>query len=155
MRKFTERFLIERGQPTEVIDMIKSTIQFSENNLQSIDSILLDFKTHTENSQTFFFKNQFATVTPEKIELKPYREYKNYVWKDKILETNIHAEKPFFETYKDDAGNDRVNILRNDCQYMNYLVNASRVFWRKELELPLKTKRMKKKRNTMLQTVST
>lgn len=145
MRKFTERFLIDRGQPTEVIDMIKSTIQFSENNLQSIDSILLDFKTHTENSQTFFFKNQFATVTPEKIELKPYREYKNYVWKDKILDANILAEKPFFETYKNPEGDDRVKILRNDCQYMNYLINGSRMFWRKELELPFENKSAEEK----------
>lgn len=146
IRKFVERDLIEKGQPTEVIDVIKSTIQFTENNLQSIDSIELNFKTHTEDSQTFFFKNMIATINADGIEYKPYREYKNYVWRENILETTIQkSEKPFFEPYKDEKGNDRVKILRTDCQFMNYLINGSRMSWRKELELPFEHNSEEKK----------
>ena len=146
IRKFVERDLIEKGQPTEVIDMIKSTIQFTENNLLSIDSIELDFKAHTENSQTFFFKNQFATITPDGIEYKNYREYKNYVWRENILDATIQKnDKPYFEPYKDNKGNDRVKILRTDCQYMNFLINGSRMYWRKELELPFEHNSEEKK----------
>ncbi len=134
IRKFCEKYLIAKGQPVEVIDLIKSTTQFTDKNLMSIDHIELDFNTYTSDSQTFYFKNQFAIVTAESIELKAYNKLKNYVWNDKIINHTILQEKPFFEHYKDANGNDRVKILRNDCEYQNFLINTSRVYWRKELE---------------------
>ena len=74
IRKFCERYLIDKGQPVEVIDLIKSTTQFTDKNLMSLDPIVLDFKTYTSDSQTLYFKNQFATVTANGIELKPYNK---------------------------------------------------------------------------------
>jgi hypothetical protein len=134
IRKFCESYLIEKGQPIEVIDLIKSTTQFTDKNLMSIDPIVLDFKTYTPDSQTFYFKNQFATITADGIELKAYNKLNSYVWNDKIINHNILIEKPYFEYYKDKNGIDRVKILRTDCEYQNFLINTSRIYWRKELE---------------------
>ncbi|PKB18362.1 hypothetical protein [Flavobacterium sp. 5] len=136
IRKFSEMYLIEKGQPIEVIDLIKNTDQFNETKLLSMDKIVLDFKNFTEETQTFFFNNQFATISKEGIELKPYKDLKNYVWDYRIVDKTIFAEKQSFRHYKDEAGNDRVEILQQDCDYMNYLINGSRMYWRKELEEP-------------------
>lgn len=134
IRKFCEKYLIDKGQPVEVIDLIKSTTQFTDKNLMSIDPIVLDFKTYTADSQTFYFKNQFATITADAIELKAYNKCTSYVWNDKIINHNVLQEKPYFEYYKDENGIDRVKILRSDCEYQNFLINTSRIYWRKELE---------------------
>ena len=136
IRKFSEIYLIEKGQPIEVIDLIKNTEQFNEPKLLSMDKIVLDFKNFDEESQTFFFKNQFATITKDGIVLKPYKNLKNQVWDYRIVDKNIFAETPHFRHYKDETGNDRVEILRHDCDFMNYLINGSRMYWRKELEEP-------------------
>ena len=135
IRKFCEKYLIDKGQPVEVIDLIKSTTQFTDKNLMSLDPIVLDFKNYTSDSQTFYFKNVFATVTANGVELNPYRKLNSHVWYNKIIDHNILPEKPFFEYYKDDKGNDRIRIIRTDCEYMNFLINTSRVFWRKDLEV--------------------
>ena len=136
IRKFCERYLIDKGQSTNVIDQIKTTVQFTDKNLLGLDDIVLDFRNYTVNSQTFFFKNLYANVTAEAIELKQYKYYNRFVWSDAILDTNVFLETPFFKHTNDDAGNDRVEIIRTDCDYMNFLINGSRVFWRKELEEP-------------------
>ena len=134
IRKFCEKYLIEKGQPVEVIDLIKSTTQFTDKNLMSLDSIRLNFKNHTSDSQLFFFQNQFVKVTADEIVLQPYKNCEAFVWSDKINNHTILPEKPFFEYYKDENNNDRVKILRTDCEYQNFLINTSRVYWRKELE---------------------
>jgi len=136
IRKFCERYLIAKGQTTEVIDLIKSTVQFTDKNLMGLDDIVLDFRNYTMRSQTFFFNNLFATVTAEKIDLQPYKKYENYVWNDAKLKNNILPENPFFQHYKDEQGEDKIKILRSDCEFMNFLINTSRMYWRKELEEP-------------------
>lgn len=49
-----------------------------------------------------------------------------------IDSSKITIEKDkFFEIKKDETGNWELKILRKDCDFMNYLVNASRVNWKR------------------------
>jgi hypothetical protein len=145
IRKFCERYLIAKGQTVEVIDLMKSAVQFSDKNLLGIDSIELDFTNNTIDTQCFFFKNLYAKVTAEKIEIKPYRTFENFVWKNSILQNDIFLENPFFKYYKNEAGEHKVEILRTDCEYMNFIINTSRIFWRDELEKPFAPNQEKEK----------
>lgn len=145
IRKFCERYLIAKGQNIDVIDAVKNSVQFSDKNLLGLDDIVLDFRNYTMNSQTFFFNNLFAKVTAEKIDLEPYKNYKNSVWSDSKLSHDIMPESPFFKHTIDEEGNDRVKILRDDCEFMNFLINTSRIFWRKELEEPFTEAQQKEK----------
>ena len=145
IKKFTERYLINKGENIAVLDCIKNSVQFNDKNLLGLDEIVLDFRNYTMTSQTFFYKNLYANVTAEKIELKPYKDYNNYVWNDAILQNDISPEKPFFKHTIDENGTDKVEILRSDCEYMNYLINTSRMFWRKELEQPFNENKTEEK----------
>lgn len=145
IRKFCERYLIAKGQSIDVIDLIKSTVQFNDKNLLGIDSIELDFTKYTDDSQCFFYKNLYAKVTANEIVLKPYKTFDNFVWKNSILQTDVFLENPFFRYYKNEAGENKVEILRNNCEYMNFLINTSRVFWRDELETPFAPNQDKEK----------
>lgn len=133
IRKFCLDYIREKGQPVQVLDLILSTTFLNENNLMGLSPIELDFKNHTSNEQYYFFKNIIAKVTSDKIDLIQHGKFTNYVWANSVLDFNLTSENPFFKITNSDDGAD-IEILRNDCMYFNYLINASRVFWRKELE---------------------
>jgi hypothetical protein len=134
IRRFCLAYVREKGQPLDVSNKILSTPYLNENHLSGLEDIKLDFTNFDANSQYFFFNNQVAKITPEKVEFQKHGLFENYAWNKQIIQHNIVATKPFFEYYKDDLGNDRINLLSKSCEYMNYLVNASRTFWKKELE---------------------
>lgn len=134
IRNFCERYLILLGQKLDIVNLISRAVEFNEKNLLGIASIKLDFKKHTDTSQSFFFKNTYANVTAEKIELISYKKLDKYVWDHAILQNDVFLENPYFKHTRDKEGNNKVEILRTDCEYMNFLINTSRVFWRKELE---------------------
>lgn len=135
IKKFCERYMIDKGQPVEVINLIKNTTQFTDKNLLGLDPIVLDFKNFTSETQKFYFKNQFAVVSADGIELKPYSKLDSHVWENKIVDYTIFEEKPFFDYSLNEAGAYELKILRTDAEYMNFLINTSRMSWRKELEL--------------------
>lgn len=138
IRKFCENYLKNKGQKLEVLNLVKSSPYFNENYLISLDNIKLDFKNFDAETQYFFFKNQVAKITADGIELKKYGNVENYTWDKAIISHTVTPEKPIFEYYKDDLGNDRVRILRKDCEFQSFLINGSRTYWRKELEDPFK-----------------
>jgi hypothetical protein len=134
IRRFCLAYVKEKGQHLDVANMVLSTPYFNENHLFGLEDIKLNFQNFDAETQYFFFKNQVAKITSNGIELKKHGDFENHAWDKQIIKHTIFAETPFFEYVKDELGNDRVNILRNDCQYMNYLINASRTYWRAELE---------------------
>lgn len=138
IRKFCEKYLIEKGENIKVIDLIKSTTQFTDKNLLSLDNCEIDTKNYSHSGQSFFFKNVFCHVTADDIVLKPYKEYDKLVWSENIIKHNIIKTNSFFEHYVDEKGNNRVNIINHESQFSNYLINGSRVFWRKEIEENIK-----------------
>lgn len=145
IRKFCENYLKNKGQKLEVLNLIKSSPYFNENYLISLDNVQLDFKNYDADTQYFFFQNQVAKITAESIDFKKHGEADNYTWNKSIINHLVAPEQPFFEYCKDDSGRNRVKILREDCQYMKYLINGSRTFWRKELEEPFKNELEKQK----------
>lgn len=134
IRRFCLAYVKEKGQTLEVANLMLSTPYFNENHLQGLEDIKLNFKNHDANTQYFFFRNQVAKVTADGIKLEKHGNFENFAWNKQIVEHTIFPEAPFFQHKKDELGNDRIDLLRADCEYMNYLVNASRIYWRKELE---------------------
>ena len=136
IRTFAKQFLREKGQPIEVLELISMSTVFNENNLVGLKAVQLDFTNHTPESQFFFFKNNVAEITANEIKFHKHGKFANYVWEQSVKHHNILPEKPFFEIEKNEAGQPKIKILRNDSEYLNYLCNVSRIFWRKELEEP-------------------
>jgi len=134
IRRFCLSYVKGKGQNLDVANLVLSTPFFNENHLQGLEDVKLNFRSHDANTQYFFFENQVAKVQPDAISFVPHGSFENYAWNKQIIKHTIIKETPFFEYKKDDLGNDRIAILREDCNYMNYLINASRTYWRKELE---------------------
>ena len=134
IKKFCEKYMINKGQPIEVINLIKNTTQFTDKNLLGLDSIVLNIKNFTADSQKFYFKNQFATVTANEIKLQPYSKLDTHIWNNKLINYNVLEEKPFFSYAADENGLMKLQLLRNDCEFMNFLINTSRMNWKREFE---------------------
>lgn len=136
IRRFCLNYIKEKGQKIDIANLVLSTPYFNENHLMGLSDISLSFKNYDSENQFFFFKNQVVKISSAGVELKKHGTADNYTWNKSIIDHNILPEEKFFEYKKDDLGRDRVTILRQDCDYQNYLINGSRVFWRKDLEEP-------------------
>ena len=140
-------------QPIEIQNLIIDSPKCNPSALENVDTVELDFTAHTPDSQYFFFKNGTAKVTGHGIEF--FRRDDNtslpfYVWDTHIIQHDFRKLDSMFtlELRQDDAdGSDTttsdtptptkfwtVKANGNTSNVMGYLINSSRLYWRKEIE---------------------
>ena len=105
----------------------KKTTSALMDDLRPID---LSFKKSTPDSRTFFFRNCALRVTADDITPIHRNDISTYTWDTAICPHNFYRAQPAF-TYKDgkilNLGNTKSNVLK-------VFINASRIYWREELE---------------------
>lgn len=139
IRSFCENYLKEKGKGLDVINMVKASPYFGKEKLEGLDRIKLNFNNKVAESQTFFFENTVVNVSEKDINFK-YENKTINAFEKSIINKNVIKEDIFFELYKDENGNNRAKINYDNCDFLNFLIQGSRVFWKKELESPfLKT----------------
>ena len=134
IRRFCVNYLKDKGADLSKINLIKSSRAFSVNELKNIDTTPLDFTNYNSNTQFFYFKNGIVAVTDKGVEFSTQNIENKHVWQHKVVGKIFKKQSSYFEYYKDEAGNNRVKFTENNCDFMNYIINGSRVFWRKEIE---------------------
>ncbi len=133
IRNFCEEYLKEKGCNLDLINLVKSSNYFGKDKLEGLGRIKLNFKNCGRDYQLFYFNNLVAKVTADNIDVN-HKANNVYAFDKSIVSHDIFKEDKLFEYYQDANGNNRVNILYNNCEYMNFIINTSRVFWRKDLE---------------------
>lgn len=137
IRNFCEEYLKEKGCNLDLINLIKSSNYFGKEKLEGLGRIKLNFKNCGRDYQLFFFKNLVAKVSATDINVN-YKTSNVHAFDKSIVSHDIFKEDKLFEYYQDTDGNNRVHIHYKNCEYMNFIINTSRVCWRKDLELPYK-----------------
>lgn len=134
VRQFCADFLIRKGTTHQILRMVKSCNALRSSDLSEVPVFPqeMNFSDATENEQLFFFENAIVQVTAEKIGIVNQQNIKNYVWDRSIIKRQFRAKNPLFEVYTDENQQRRVRILENQCDFMNFVINTSRVFWEKE-----------------------
>lgn len=154
IKDFFNRFLDEKQReqgrrhfPDDLLNMLLSTEAISDKKLVNIENREFDFTDYTPKSQYFFFDSYTLKVTEDNIE-KITKGYSRFVKEEDIINNtikevakfNLDSSKitiekdKFFEIKKDETGNWELEILRKDCDFMNFLINASRVNWKSEIK---------------------
>lgn len=133
IESFVHQFLKDRQLPIELRDLIYSK-NLSDSALKKLDSLDIEFSSAESNAQYFFFENAVLKITADAIEQKKRGDVDRFIWDNKLLKHVVHAEDTPFEIKKDIHGNDDITIKETDNWFLNYLINGSRVHWRKELE---------------------
>ncbi len=139
IRKFCIEYLKDKGACLDKINLIKRARAFSVNELKNIDGIDIDFKNCNAVSQLFYFNNGIVKIAADNIAFSTQNTSDSYVWSHKVVNKNFITQKNYFEYYKDGSGRNRVKIEDTSCDFMAYLINGSRVHWRKEIEEPFDT----------------
>jgi len=133
IEEFVHRFLKDRQMPIELRDLLY-TQSLNSNSLNKLDAFQIKFKSAEKDAQYMFFENAVLKITATEIERKKRGNVDLFIWDKKMLKHNITIEKPQFKITKDVHGNEDIQILKKDNMFFNYLINASRIHWRKELE---------------------
>ena len=149
IRAFVRRWASGEGntQHHDVRNLILNTPRLSPMALEALQEIELDFTSYTPNSQLFFFENGTAKVTADDIEWFPSKQnnFDGYVWDDNVVGHRFEKKPPMFDIniVEDENGDFTYDIDIKDCRsssFFGYLINSSRIYWRKEMEYPFESR---------------
>lgn len=139
LSNFPGEWLRRKRKPISLLNATHRSSQLSEKSLSKLDKKEIDFKDCSYTHQLMFFENKIWRITKEGISEMDYADGTDiYVWKDKIIPHNVKvASSPAFRISHDGTRYD-IEILKNDNHFLNYLINTSRVHWRKCGDTPFK-----------------
>lgn len=136
---FLKKFTRERFLPVEIRNLILDSPRTSEASLSQLDEIDLDFTNYTATSQYLFFKDCSWEVTKDGI--TPHEGMlpnNRFVWDNNVIPHKVKVLPPMFTIAQMDdlEGNPVFDIAVGEHRscFFNYLINTSRLYWRKELE---------------------
>lgn len=140
-----QRNLGERIIPNALRNMIYNSTKMAESSLVNLPTIHPDFTDFGKRHQLLFFKNQIWKVTAKGVFSEKTNKVQENVWVDdlidqkiirkyghKINDRKIFIDSPYFTIWKDKENNWDIRIDAADCDFLNYLINTSRVHWAKE-----------------------
>jgi hypothetical protein len=140
IENFVHEFLEERGMSPDLRDYVYKSPQLGDRSLSKLPKLTIDFTDADRDTQYWFFNKKVWKITAEEITEYKQGEVDKFVWEDKIIDFEIRLEDPHFDIHKDESGNYDIKINVDDNMFLNYLINTSRVHWRKELEDYFETK---------------
>jgi len=140
-RKFLLRWVEEQKLPREVTNLLLASRKVSDAAMENLREINPDFTSFDEKTQWFFFQNGSVKVTGNSIDF--YKRGTSAgdaacaVWEDNVVAHDFRKLPPMFEiTSEEENGKTtwKVNVLDTTSPFFGYLINTSRIYWRKELE---------------------
>jgi len=138
IKGFLIRFCEENYLPNEILELVLNTTRLSEAVLQGLKPIELNFTDYELDAQYLFFTNKVWKVTKNEIAESIPESSVRYVWEDEVIDHKVRKSDDFFEIKVDMPRNIYdISIYNTQSKYFKYLINASRIYWRKELETAL------------------
>lgn len=131
---FVHNFLAERGESPDLRDYVYNSPRLTEKSFSNLPALDIDFTNSTKHVQYMFFSRKIFKITAQEIIELRHGDIDNYIWEDKVIDFNIRKDEPHFKVSNDQDGNMDIEILRGDNMYFNFLINASRIHWKQELE---------------------
>jgi hypothetical protein len=128
---------LEKGyHDLELREAMANTSKLNESSLSRLKMVDIDFTDFTPKSQFIFFKNKTVEVTPSEIIYHRPGNVDKYVWEDDVHQHSLDPvkEPPFIITQDPELKTYDIEIKDTKCPFFRYLVQTSRLHWRKELE---------------------
>lgn len=145
IREFVIQWVRDRYEDRDILNLVLNSMKLSPAALESLPEVNLDFSSYTQSSQLFFFPDQTVEVLKSTaLNDDGFRSYRpgqdslhNYVWEENVINHKFKRLEPMFKvTRSDEAKPDAfdIEILNTDSHFFGYLINSSRIHWRKEME---------------------
>lgn len=142
LRRFVIQWAEDHFLSLPVRNAIRNSPRLSDSVLDNLREVDLDFTSFTPTRQLFFFPKKVVEVTPEGIVEHSGAEgtISHYVWDGNVVSHPFKLLEPMFRitrTPSADGGPDHFDIEVagpvKSCIW-GYVINSSRVHWRKEME---------------------
>lgn len=133
-------FVRERFLQREIRNLVKNSQRLGAASLEKLDRVKLDFTNCTKQSQYMFFPKDTWRITGDGITSFPSKtgDGSRYVWNTNVLQHKVSVLPPMFECkITEDAEGTLhydIDVKEHESNMFRYIINTSRVHWRKELE---------------------
>ena len=119
--------------------------------LSALPEISLDFSAATSDSQYVYYRNGVVSVTGNTITFKRWKEARidAYCWREKVIDHDYRELPDMFHItrrteidgtparYSDGQPAYDIEVVdAKASHYFSFLINSSRLYWRKEMETP-------------------
>ncbi|MGB5942087.1 MAG: primase-helicase family protein [Leeuwenhoekiella sp.] len=113
-------------------EFVMKTPQINLSQTKKIAKVKFDFADHhSKNHQYFFFRNIIWKVTPDGVKTINYGKADTNVLENKVIDRVANYSKDKIFNITKENGRYDIEILAKDNEFLNYLINTSRVHWRK------------------------
>ena len=132
LRTFSASRFLDKG----IRNLLLNSPRLGESSLAYLDEVDLDFTDCTPDSQLLFFDNETWCVTKQGISVsKGLTTDNKFVWADKVVPHRVKVLDPLFKAeYRPDTGDYDLQVLSAESPFFDYIINTSRMYWRRELE---------------------
>ncbi len=134
IKAFLIRFCEERYLPNDVLELLLNTNRLGEGTLTGLKQISLDFCDYDHDAQYLFFQNKTWKVNANDIIESRPGEFERYVWEDEVIPHNVRKTDEFFKIIPRPESQYDIEVYNTNSKFFAYLINASRIHWREELE---------------------
>ncbi len=141
IREFVHQWTITTTRPRELRNLVLSTPTLSAASLEALREVDPDFTNYTERSQFFYFPKFSVEINGREMIKHDNRSATSgrYVWEENVIDHNISLRPDMFEIthpeYSYESEDFDISIKPgHGSNYFHYLINSSRIHWRKELE---------------------
>lgn len=138
IKNYIHQFLQDRKMDVELRNTFYKSTQLSVSSLSNLPEIEIDFTDFNKTEQYLFFKNATWCVTKEGIQQYKPGAVEKYVWDDEVIKHDAKLlDAPFVIAQNPETGEYNIEIKDSESLFFKYLINTSRVHWKKELEIEL------------------
>lgn len=141
VRRFVREWSEERCLPENIRNLIVNSMKFSETSLENLKEVELDFSSSTDNTQLMYFNRKTVEVTPTEIIIHQQGDtsFNRFVWQENVLPYEFSLLQDFFSVSRkdNDEGVPVFDIAVHNSTaspVFGYVINSSRLHWRKEME---------------------
>lgn len=155
IKDFFRNFLLEKQDqlgvreiPYALLNMLITSQKITDGHLANMHNRTLDFNDFTPTNQLFFLGDKIIDISAQ--EIKEQNVFKNYVLESQIINNlikeeteheitsreikNFKIDSPYFIIIKKGDNLYDIDILDENCEFLNYLIQVSRIYWEKERE---------------------
>lgn len=134
IRQFLHGFLEDRCFDWRLRDAFSRSSDVGDAQITLLPEIDLEFVDFDSQTQFLFFKNKVWRITKAGIEEQDTSKADRFVWAHEVIGHAVKRAEAPFRIWRDEHDQIRVEIKDKSCLFLRYLINASRVHWRKEIE---------------------
>lgn len=139
IRRFVRDWAEQRCLPRDIRNLILNSNRLYDSALENLREIDLDFTSFTPSTQIFHFPRKAVEVTPDEIRVSEGAAGGHFVWEENVLPHRFELLPDMFRATRqvDAAGRETWDVEITgpvESCLLGYVINTSRIHWRKELE---------------------